>query len=61
MNGAQRRYLYIDQKEDENGVMMTFSAAEPAGDGYDVVKIYFPQAEQAPENGMTFVFAPDGE
>ena len=61
MNGAQRRYLYIDKKEDENGVMMTFSAAEPAGDGYDVVKIYFPQAEQAPENGMTFVFAPDGE
>lgn len=59
IEGAPRRYLYVDEKADDKGVMMTFSAAEPASDGYDVMKIYFPLADEAPEGEITLVLAPE--
>ena len=55
-NAAERRYTCIEEEKDENGVTMVFQAVSPQGDGFDTVRVCFPQAAEAPEDEITLVY-----
>lgn len=59
MDGTTRVFNFAGAVADENGVTLTYRAAQPLFEGYDEVEIVFPQAEEPQEASLTLVFSPE--
>lgn len=57
--GGYRAYSLADESLDGDGLLLTYQAQEPRGDGYDAVQICFPQADAARKAVLRAVYVPE--